>query len=77
VAPGKGGEDAACSSQHGLKSLLREIRAALGTASGYNGNAIKYGHPSGVSGEIKVTCCQDQKDGLVIRVIDDGVGRSP
>src|SRR5262249_28017068 len=37
-------------------------------------NAIKYSHPSGIPGKIMVSCCQDQEDAIVIRVIDDGVG---
>ena len=38
-------------------------------------NALKYAHPSGVAGRILVSC-RSTGDGLVVEVIDDGVGLS-
>jgi two-component sensor histidine kinase len=38
-------------------------------------NALKYAHPSGVPGKIRVSC-RSLGEGLVIKVADDGVGLS-
>jgi two-component sensor histidine kinase len=38
-------------------------------------NALKYAHPSGVAGKIRVSC-RSLGEGLVIKVADDGVGLS-
>ena len=38
------------------------------------GNAIKYSHPTGVAGKITVQCRHQDKGGIAIDVIDDGVG---
>jgi two-component sensor histidine kinase len=37
-------------------------------------NAIKYAHPTGVSGSIRLTCQKRAGGGVVITVTDDGVG---
>jgi PAS domain S-box-containing protein len=37
-------------------------------------NAIKYAHPTGVPGKIAVDCERDATGGLVVTVMDDGVG---
>ncbi len=36
-------------------------------------NSIKYAHPAGVAGKIELSCQQDP-DGIVVEVADDGVG---
>ncbi|MGR4863365.1 sensor histidine kinase [Caulobacter sp. LARHSG274] len=38
-------------------------------------NALKYAHPAGVSGRIRVSC-RTRAEGLVVEVADDGVGLS-
>jgi PAS domain S-box-containing protein len=37
-------------------------------------NAVKYAHPSGVPGKIKVACTRDQAAATLIEISDDGVG---
>jgi two-component sensor histidine kinase len=37
-------------------------------------NAVKYAHPTGVMGEIKVACTQAANGTITIEVADDGVG---
>jgi two-component sensor histidine kinase len=37
-------------------------------------NAVKYAHPTGVAGEIKVACAQDPDGTITVAVSDDGVG---
>jgi two-component sensor histidine kinase len=37
-------------------------------------NAIKYSHPGGVPGKIKIMCRRNKGGGMVIEVSDDGVG---
>jgi two-component sensor histidine kinase len=37
-------------------------------------NAVKYAHPTGVAGEIKVACVQGSDGTLTLEVSDDGVG---
>jgi two-component sensor histidine kinase len=37
-------------------------------------NAMKYAHPSGVPGQIRIACHRVRDGGLVIEVLDDGVG---
>jgi two-component sensor histidine kinase len=37
-------------------------------------NAVKYAHPTGVAGEIKVACRQGSDGTLTLQVSDDGVG---
>jgi PAS domain S-box-containing protein len=37
-------------------------------------NSIKHAHPAGVRGRVKVTCGRTADDGLLIDVVDDGVG---
>jgi PAS domain S-box-containing protein len=48
-------------------------RISLIVAEGVT-NAIKYSHPAYVPGRIVVSCCQDQKGVIAVRVTDDGVG---
>ena len=37
-------------------------------------NAVKYAHPTGVAGEIKVACAQGLDGTITVEVSDDGVG---
>jgi two-component sensor histidine kinase len=37
-------------------------------------NCVKYAHPSGVAGEIRLTCRQASSGGAVVEVSDDGIG---
>jgi|SRR5688572_6779032 len=37
-------------------------------------NAVKYAHPTGVAGEIRVGCTQDPDGTIIVEVSDDGVG---
>ena len=37
-------------------------------------NAVKYAHPTGVAGEIKVVCTQGPNGTITVEVADDGVG---
>jgi two-component sensor histidine kinase len=37
-------------------------------------NAVKYAHPTGVAGEIKVACTQGPNGTITVEVADDGVG---
>ena len=37
-------------------------------------NAVKYSHPTGVAGEIKVGCAQGADGAITVEVADDGVG---
>jgi two-component sensor histidine kinase len=40
-------------------------------------NSIKYSHPDGKPGVIKIGCKRRRGDGLVVEVKDDGIGRRP
>lgn len=39
-------------------------------------NAVRYAHPTGVAGEIRVGCAQGPKGTITVEVSDDGVGLS-
>ena len=67
-----------------LKSCLTSIPTARSrhsrqplsgwSSASHNANAIKYSHPGGVPGKIKIMCRRNKGGGLVIEVSDDGVG---
>ena len=37
-------------------------------------NAVKYAHPTGVAGEVRVACAQGSNGAITVEVSDDGVG---